>query len=211
MVNSMETALLAACHPVTTTAPWITSYWTPPAAMATTVCTGTITLGDMANYAVIAAVFAALCVGIPRMAAELVGGPLGHSLEDLAAAYFVGRSALSPISSAASAAGRAIKGAASDLRSGIGGRGASETGMQNFAAQVAAQARARSGGQPTVPLNPFNGQPPGYNMRPPTGPPIAPPPNGGSSSGGAALEYYPGKPGNKTRAEAIDITKLQRR
>jgi hypothetical protein len=142
------------------------------------------------------------------MAAEMVGGPLGHSLEDLAAAYFVGRSALSPISSAASAAGRAIKGAASDLRSGIGGRNASESGMQNFAAQVAAQARASSGGQPTAPLNPFNGQPPGYNLRPPTGPAL--PPGNGSGSGGAQLMYIPGKPGAKTRAEAVDITKLQK-
>jgi hypothetical protein len=62
--------------------------------MATTVCTGTIALGDMANYAVIACVFAAMCIGILRMAADLVGGPLGHALEDLAAAYFIGRSVL---------------------------------------------------------------------------------------------------------------------
>jgi hypothetical protein len=95
MVNSLETALLAACHPTTTTLPWITSYWTPPTAMATTVCTGTIALGDIANYAVIACVFAAMCIGIPRMAADLAGGPLGHPLEDLAAAYFIGRSVLS--------------------------------------------------------------------------------------------------------------------
>jgi type IV secretion system protein TrbL len=211
MVNSLETALLAACHPTTTTLPWITSYSTPPTAMATTVCTGTIALGDMANYAVIACVFAAMCIGIPRMAADLVGGPLGHALEDLAAAYFIGRSVLSPIGSTIRAPGGAIKGAASDLRSGIGGRGASETGMQNFAAQVAAQARASNSGQPTAPLNPFNGQPPGYNMRPPARPPIAPPPNSGSGGGGAQLMYIPGQPGAKTRAEAIDITKLQKK
>jgi type IV secretion system protein TrbL len=210
VVNNLTTALLAVCHPASTTVPWITSYWTPPTAIVTTVCTGTITLGDMADYAVIAVVFAALCVGIPRMAAELVGGPLGHALEDLAAAYFVGRSVLSPIGSAARAAGGAITGAASDLRSNFGGRGATETGMQNFAAQVAAQARARSGGQPTAPLNPFNGQPPGYNMRPPAGPPISPPPGGGSGNSGLGLEYYPGRPGAKTRAEAVDITKLQK-
>jgi hypothetical protein len=177
----------------------------------TTVCTGTITLNDMATYAVMAALFAALCVGIPRMAAELVGGPLGHALEDLAAAYYVGRSVMSPIRSAARAAGAAVSGAASDLRSNFGGRGTTETGMQNFAAQVAAQARARTSGQPTAPLNPFNGQPPGYNMRPPAGPPIAPPPNGGSGNGGAQLMYIPGQPGAKTRAEAVDITKLQNR
>jgi len=209
MVNNLETALLAACHPTAATLPWITSFWTPPTAMATTVCTGTIGLSDMANFAVIAIVFAALCISVPRMAAELVGGPLGHALEDIAAAYYIGRSALSPISSAAKAAGGFIKGATSDLRSGIGGRGASETGMQNFAAQAAAQARANGGGAPTTPLNPFNGQPPGYNMRPPAGPAL--PPGGGSGNGGAQLMYIPGKPGAKTKAEAVDITKLQKK
>jgi type IV secretion system protein TrbL len=207
IATGLDTALLAACHPASTTVPWITSYWTPPATIVTTVCTGTITLNDMATYAVMAALFAALCVGIPRMAAELVGGPLGHALEDLAAAYYVGRSVMSPIGSAARAAGGMVTGAASDLMAGVAGRGASETGMQNFAAQVAAQARAQNGGQATAPLNPFNGQPPGYNMRP-AGPPIAPPPNSGGN-GGASLEYYPGKPGAKTKAEAVDITKLQ--
>jgi hypothetical protein len=42
----------------------------------------------------------------------------------------------------------------------------------------------------------------------PAGPSL--PPSNGSGSGGAALEYQPGKPGAKTKAEAIDITKLQR-
>ena len=80
--------------------------------------------------------------------------------------------------------------------------------MQSFAANVATEARARNAAEPTTPLNPFNGQQPGYNIRPPAGPSL--PPSNGSGSGGAALEYQPGKPGAKTKAEAIDITKLQK-
>jgi len=42
----------------------------------------------------------------------------------------------------------------------------SEPAMQSFAADAAAQVRARSAAQPTKALSPFNGQQPGYNMRP---------------------------------------------
>jgi hypothetical protein len=80
--------------------------------------------------------------------------------------------------------------------------------MQNFAAQVAAEARAKGSSQSTTtPLNPFNGQPPGYNLRSPSGPALPP----GNGSGGAALEYYPGRPGALTKAQAVDITKLQKK
>ena len=138
------------------------------------------------------------------MAAELVGGPLGHALEDLAAAYYLTRT----VGSAVLAAPGRIRRALGD---GQRGNKPSQSSMQNFAADAAAQARAKSTGSPTQPLNPFNGQRPGYNMRPPSGPsrPSLPPsPNNGS--GGAALEYYPGRPGAKTKAEAIDITKVQK-
>jgi hypothetical protein len=62
-------------------------------------------------------------------------------------------------------------------------------------------------------LNPFNGQPPGYNYRPPDssnprGPQLPPPPNNGSG-GGAALEYQPGRPGQYTRDIAVDVTGSQ--
>jgi hypothetical protein len=63
-------------------------------------------------------------------------------------------------------------------------------------------------------LNPFNGQLPGYNYRPPDssnprGPQLPPPPNNGSGGGGASLEYQPGKPGHYTRDIAVDVTRLQ--
>jgi type IV secretion system protein TrbL len=216
MVNSLEAALLAACVPKTTTVPWITSYFTPPTAMTTTVCTGTISLSDMFNYLIMAVFFALLCAGIPRMAAALIGGPLGHALEDLASVIYMSRIFTSPIGRVGKAIGSNLGGAYSDWRSGVGGNGGvSQTTMQNFAADMAAQARARSALQPTQPLNPFNGQSPGYNMRPPSAPrpPAGPglPPGSSSGNGGAALEYYPGRPGAKTKAEAVDITKLQNR
>jgi hypothetical protein len=66
----------------------------------------------------------------------------------------------------------------------------------------------------TKPLNPFNGQTPGYNYRPPDssnprGPQLPPSPNNGSGGGGAALEYQPGRPGSYTRDIAVDVTGLQ--
>jgi type IV secretion system protein TrbL len=214
MVTSLEHALMAACAPTTTTVPWMTSYFTPPTAMTITTCTGTIALGDMFNYLVMALFFALLCAGIPRMAASLIGGPLGHALEDLASVIYMSRIFTSPIGSAAQAAGGAAAGAARDFVNGVGRNGGvSESSMQNFAADMAAQARVRGTTQSTQPLNPFNGQSPGYNMRPPSAPrpPAGPglPPGSSSGSGGAALEYYPGRPGAKTKAEAVDITTLQ--
>jgi len=63
-------------------------------------------------------------------------------------------------------------------------------------------------------LNPFNGQPPGYNYRPadssnPRSPQLPPPPDNGSGSGGASLEYHPGKPGQYTRDIAVDVSGIQ--
>ena len=210
IVTHLTTALMAACTPATTAVPWITTYFTPPTAIMTTTCTGTIALSDMLNYVAVAVVFAVCVIGVPRMAAELVGGQLGHALEDLAAAYYLGRAIGRGASSMLAAPGKIARRAFGRNQ----GNQPSQSSMQNFAADAAAQARAKSASHPTQPLNPFNGQRPGYNMRPPSGPsaarPALPPsPNNGSGGGGAALEYYPGQPGAKTKAEAIDITKLQ--
>jgi hypothetical protein len=94
-----------------------------------------------------------------------------------------------------------ISGAIGSMASGTAnaGRtafGRSETGMQNFAAQVAAAAHARGSSQSTAPLNPFNGQPPGYNLPGPSGPAL-PPGNGSGGAGwsttrvGRALKHGP--------------------
>jgi type IV secretion system protein TrbL len=171
LAGSWEAALLAVCHPTTTAVPWMSSYFTPPSSIMTKVCTGKITLADMANYAVEAVAFAALCVGVPRMAADLVGGALGHALEDVAAAGFIARSVartiVSPIVGGVSrAVTKGVREAAAGASEMSARRRVPESAMQSFVADAAAQARARSAGQSTKVLNPFNGQQPGYNLRP---------------------------------------------
>ena len=206
LAGDFEHALLTACKPTATAVPWMTSYFTPPTSIMTTVCTGTISLSDMAGYALLAIMCCVLGIGIPRMSAELVGGALGHAIEDLAAAIYIGRMFGAPASGLASAA---VRGGASAAAGGAAAEWRrnhpSEPVMQSFAANVAAEARARNAQQPTQPLNPFNGQAPGYNMRPPAGPSLPP----GNGSGGAALEYSPGQPGKQTRDIAVDITDIQ--
>jgi P-type conjugative transfer protein TrbL len=167
IVTHLEADLMAACKPAAAALPWMTTYFVPPTAIMSTVCTGTISLGDMLNYVAVALVFAACAVGIPRMAADMVGGPLGHALEDLAAVYYLGRNIAYPIVGAASKAVSGTVGAASTGASEMYRRiHPSQAAMQSFAADAAAQARARSATATTKPLSPFNGQRPGYNIRP---------------------------------------------
>ena len=60
--------------------PWITSYYVPPSSIVTTVCSGTISLTGMLDYAALAVVFAVICVAVPSMAGDLVGGTVGFAL-----------------------------------------------------------------------------------------------------------------------------------
>jgi hypothetical protein len=71
----------------------------PPTGIITTVCSGTISLSDMISYAAAAAVFA-VCIAVLRMAADLVGGSLGHTLEHLFTAALIVRTVTRPITSA---------------------------------------------------------------------------------------------------------------
>ena len=158
VVNSLETALMVACKPAPATVPWITSYFTPPTAMVTTVCTGTLSISDMLNYLGMAVFFALLCAGVPRMAAALIGGPLGHALEDLASVIYMSHIVTSPLASMAKGAGRTVGGAARDWIGGVGRHGGpSQASMQSFAADMAAQARARGATQATRNLPANNG------------------------------------------------------
>ena len=182
LAGDFERALLTACKPTATAVPWMTSYFTPPTAIITTVCTGTISLSDMAGYAVLAI----MCAGNRHPANERRAGRRSartRHREDLAAAIYIGRMFGAPASGLASAA---VRGGASAAAGGAAAEWRrnhpSEPVMQSFAANVAAEARARNAQQPTQPLNPFNGQAPGYNMRPPAGPSLPP----GNGSGGAA-------------------------
>jgi hypothetical protein len=100
-----------------------------------------------------------------------------------------------------------------------GGRGNGARGEQAAVQTILAQHQTgahQAASAATKVLNPFDGQPPGYNYRgpngaqpSPNGPALPPPPNNGSGSGGTALEYQPGRPGNYTRHIAVDVTELQ--
>jgi hypothetical protein len=60
IVAQWQSALAAACKPVSATVPLITSYYVPPSSIVTTVCSGSIPATDMFYYEALAAVFAAL-------------------------------------------------------------------------------------------------------------------------------------------------------
>jgi hypothetical protein len=87
--------------------------------------------------------------------------------------------------------------------------------MQDILRQHERQSSGDAGANAaTKVLNPFNGQSPGYNYRPPDGsnsggPQLPPPSNNGSGGSGASLEYQPGRPGSYTRDIAVDVTDLQ--
>jgi hypothetical protein len=89
----------------------------------------------------------------------------------------------------------------------MGGGGDTVSAAQNIVSQHQKQSAAGAAANAaTKPLNPFDGQPPGYNY---VGGPRLPPPTNGPGSGGAALEYQPGRPGQHTKDIAVDVTGLQ--
>jgi type IV secretory pathway TrbL component len=203
LVTQWQAALEAACKPVVTAVPWMMSYYVPPSKYMTTVCSATISTTDMLDYAALAAVFATVTVAVPSMAAELVGGMAGLALAHAFEAAYIARTIVSPITS----------GFGKDSRSNKAGD-STQSAMQDILRQNQREKSADAGSSAaTKVLNPFNGQPPGYNYRPPDssnprGPQLPPPPNNGSG-GGASLEYQPGKPGQHTRDIAVDVTGIQ--
>jgi len=72
MVAQWQAALAAACKPVSTAVPMISSYFVPPSKIMTTICSGTISTTDMLDYAALAAVFAVVTVAVPS-----IGGRAG--------------------------------------------------------------------------------------------------------------------------------------
>jgi type IV secretion system protein TrbL len=211
MVTQWEAALTAACKPVVTAVPLITSYYVPTSKIMTTVCSGTISLSDMLGYAALAAVFATVTVAVPSMAAELVGGTvglaLGHAFEAAYTAQTIAR-IVTPITSAIKGTAAGVAGLARGVgSSSMGGGGDTVSAAQNIVSQHQKQSAAGAAANAaTKPLNPFDGQPPGYNY---VGGPRLPPPTNGPGSGGAALEYQPGRPGQHTKDIAVDVTGLQ--
>jgi hypothetical protein len=80
MVAQWEADLAAACKPVSATLPFWATYGVSPSFIMATVCSGTISLSAMLDYAALAVVFAVVTVAVPSMAADLVGGTIGLAL-----------------------------------------------------------------------------------------------------------------------------------
>ena len=211
MVAQWEAGLAAACKPVLTAVPLTMSYYVPPSKIMTTVCSGSISAADMLYFAALGAVFATITVAVPSMAADLVGGTiglaLGHAFEAAYTAQTIAR-IVTPITSAIKGTAAGVAGLARGVgSSSMGGGGDTVSAAQNIVSQHQKQSAAGAAANAaTKPLNPFDGQPPGYNY---VGGPRLPPPTNGPGSGGAALEYQPGRPGQHTKDIAVDVTGLQ--
>src|ERR1700733_6004249 len=212
LATQWNAAIMAACKPVPEAVPLISSYYVPPSKIITTVCSGVISTVVMLDYAALALVFAAMTVGIPHTVASLVGGSIGLALAHAFEAAYITQTIVRPITSGL----KKIHDGVSSLAKGNGGNagaGDMQGAMQDIMKQHQRQSSADAGAAAaTKVLNPFNGQPPGYNYRPPDssnprGPQLPPSPTNGS--GGAALEYHPGRPGNYTRDIAVDVTGIQ--
>jgi P-type conjugative transfer protein TrbL len=217
MVAQWQAALAAACKPVSTAVPMISSYFVPPSKIMTTICSGTISTTDMLDYAALAAVFAVVTVAVPSMAAELVGGTVGLALAHAFEAAYTAQTIARIVNPITTGLKKVSEGVA-NLGSGKSNNGSGEqAAIHTVLAQHQRQTSAdRAASAATKVLNPFDGQAPGYNYRgpngaspSPNGPALPPSPNDGSGSGGAALEYQPGRPGNFTRDIAMDVTELQ--
>jgi P-type conjugative transfer protein TrbL len=207
IVNQLEAAILANCNPVPATVGLLGSYYVPPAAITTTVCSGALSTRDLLGFVAMAATFACVVVFVPEYASELVGGSISLGLARAIEATMIARTVSRPITSAIGGLARTLGGDAggNENRTGGGDSPAVQAAMASRATKAANNQTASAG---TAPLSPFNGQPPGYNYRPPSGPQL-PPPHDGSGGSGAALEYQPGRPGNYTRDMAVDVTDLQ--
>jgi type IV secretion system protein TrbL len=214
LANQWNAALTAACNPVSATVPLITSYYVPPSKIITTVCSGSLSASTMLDYAGLAIVFAIMTIGIPHTVSSLVGGSIGLALAHAFEAAYIARTIINPITSGLKKISDGVANLAGTKESD--GRG-EQVAIQSILAQHQRQTSAdKAASAATTVLNPFDGQTPGYNYRPPNGPapspngPALPPsPNSGPGSGGAALEYQPGRPGNFTRDIAMDVTELQ--
>jgi type IV secretion system protein TrbL len=166
MVVQWQAALLAACAPVPTAVSMIHSYYVPPSAMFVSACTKTITLDQMFGYAALAVVFATISVAVPSMAADLVGGTVGlaiaHAFEAAYTAQTIAK-IVNPITRGmgqiGTALGGGVKAASNQERMAMNNVISNQ--QRDFAATAAASAATKV-------LNPNNGRPPGYNLRPTT-------------------------------------------
>ncbi len=207
---------VAACKPVTTALPLVLTYYVPPSKIMTTVCSGSLSAADMLNYT----------IGVARLRDHR---PSAFRIPSRV--WSAARSALhsrtpsrrptshrpSSVPSQAGLRKIPMESPASQRAMEHAAAAACRPPCKTILAQHQRQTSAdQAANAATKVLNPFNGQPPGYNYRPPngaspspSGPALPPPPNNGPGSGGAALEYQPGRPGQYTRDMAVDVTELQ--
>ena len=100
MANQWAAALAAACKPVSTTLPWWTTYGVPPGSIMTTVCSGSLPVSAMLNYAAGAIVFMVVSLAVPYTAASIAGGTIGLALSHAFEAAFIAQTVIRPITGA---------------------------------------------------------------------------------------------------------------
>src|SRR5260370_17629069 len=183
----------------------------------TTVSSGFIPTSEMLNYAALALVFAAMMIGVPHTVSSLVGGSIGLALAHAFEAAYIAQTIVRPITSGLGGIKKGMEGLAAVMSGKTGPAQQEDSAMQSILRQHQRQNSAEAAANAaTKVLNPFDGQPPGYNYRPPNsptpspnGPALPPSPNSGPGSGGPALQYQPRPPANYTRHIAVDVTELQ--
>ncbi len=100
MANQSAAALAAACKPVSTTLPWWTTYGVPPSSIMTTVCSGSLPVSVMLNYAAAAIVFMIVSLAVPYTAASIAGGTIGLALSHAFESAYIAQTVIRPITSA---------------------------------------------------------------------------------------------------------------
>ena len=100
MASEWAAALTAACKPVTATLPWWSTYGVPPTSIVTTVCSGSIPVSAMLNYAAGAIVFMVVSLAVPYTAAGIAGGTVGLALAHAFEAAFIAQSVVRPFTCA---------------------------------------------------------------------------------------------------------------
>lgn len=100
MANQWAAALAAACNPVPTTLPWWTTYGVPPSSIVTTICSGSLPVSAMLNYAAAAIVFMIVSLAVPYTAAGIAGGTVGLALSHAFESVFIARNVVQPINGA---------------------------------------------------------------------------------------------------------------
>jgi P-type conjugative transfer protein TrbL len=195
-----KTTILTACTPGLSYGP-LTGLGLAPLSIKMTACINPIPVGELTQLLVDMVILGCICCGIPFLAGSLVSHGVNMTLEHMAAAKYLAGGTVRALTTMIGGLSHQVHNLAQHL---------SQRATLNSRMEAGAAAAARSA--PTTPLAPPPSSGGGWNGKL-SGPPIAPPPAGPNNSGPggspAGLTYYPGRPGAQTKAEAIDITKLQ--